>query len=214
LSLDQQAREQAFITALTTEHFALQSTRSATIGEANGRAAIYLSTVSSALVAFGFLAQLTSRLGPVVAAVLPVLLIVGEFTFVRLADTAIENVVSLQRIQRIHGYYRSVPEPEQFFPAPSVEEEMVAAVESTGVQRTPLGLLYTAASMIAAVNSVLGGAGLALLGGWLGGLGTWPAVVVGVTGTLLLYGLHLWYGVRRNAQVGLQPPPVRGRSRR
>ena len=65
--MDQQAREQAFITALTTEHFALQSTRSATIGEANGRAAIYLSTVSSALVAFGFLAQLTSRLGPLVA---------------------------------------------------------------------------------------------------------------------------------------------------
>ena len=34
--MDQQAREQASITALTTEHFALQSTRSATIGEANG----------------------------------------------------------------------------------------------------------------------------------------------------------------------------------
>ena len=52
--MEQQAREQAFITVLTTEHFVLQSTRSATIGEANGRAAIYLSTVSSALVAFGF----------------------------------------------------------------------------------------------------------------------------------------------------------------
>src|SRR5215212_9000609 len=34
-SMEQQAREQAFITALTTEHFVLQSTRSATIGEAN-----------------------------------------------------------------------------------------------------------------------------------------------------------------------------------
>ena len=143
---------------------------------------------------------------------LPALLIVGEFTFVRLADTAIENVVSLQRIQRIHGYYRSlVPEAEQFFQAPPVDEEMAAAVESTGVRRTPLGLLYTAASMIAAVNSVLGGAGLALLGGWPGGLGTGPAVVVGVA---VLYGLHLWYGMRRNAQVGLRPPPVRGRSRR
>jgi hypothetical protein len=95
-----------------TEHFVLQSKRSATIGEANRRAAVYLSTVSSALVAFGFLAQLSSRLGPVVAAVLPALLILGEFTFVRLADTAIEIVVSLHRIQRIHGYYRSlVPEP-------------------------------------------------------------------------------------------------------
>jgi hypothetical protein len=114
----------------------------------------------------------------------------GEFTFVRLADTAIKNVVSLQRIQRIHGYYRSlVPDADQFFQAPPIEEEM-AAVESTGVPRTPLGLLYTAASMISAVNSVLGGTGLALLGGRLGGLGPGPAVVVGVAGTLVLYGLH------------------------
>jgi hypothetical protein len=45
--MEQQAREQAFITALVTEHFALQSARSATIGEANGRAAIYLSAVSA-----------------------------------------------------------------------------------------------------------------------------------------------------------------------
>jgi hypothetical protein len=176
--------------------------------EANGRAAIYLSTVSSALVAFGFLAQVSGRLTPVVAAVLPALLILGEFTFVRLADTAIENVVSLQRIQRIHAYYRSlVPEAEQFFQA-TPDDEMTAAVESTGVPRTPLGLLYTAASMIAAVNSVLGGVGLALLCG-LGGLGPGPAVVVGVAGALALYGLHLWYGVRRNAQVGLRPPPLR-----
>jgi hypothetical protein len=51
-----------------TEHFVLQSKRSVTIGEANGRAAIYLSTVSSALVAFGFLAQLSSRAPPPAAA--------------------------------------------------------------------------------------------------------------------------------------------------
>jgi hypothetical protein len=51
-----------------TEHFVLQSKRSATIGEANGRAAVYLSTVSSALVAFGFLAQLSSRAPPPAAA--------------------------------------------------------------------------------------------------------------------------------------------------
>jgi hypothetical protein len=66
--MEQQAREQAFITALVTEHFVLQSARSATIGEANGRAAIFLSAVSSALVAFGFLAQVATGLEPFVAA--------------------------------------------------------------------------------------------------------------------------------------------------
>jgi hypothetical protein len=204
--MEQQAREQAFITALVTEHFVLQSARSATIGEANGRAAIYLSAVSSSLVAVGFLAQVATRLDPFVAAVLPALFILGEFTFVRLADTAIENLLALQRIQRIRGYYRSlVPEAEQFFEATAVDDEMAAAVASTGMRMTRMAALFTAASMIAAVNSILGGAGLALLAGRLGRLGAGPAAVVGVAGTLILYGLHLWYGQRRGAQVGFRP---------
>jgi hypothetical protein len=55
--MDEQARQQAFVTALVTEHFVQASARAATITESNGRAAIYLSAVSSGLVAFGFLAQ-------------------------------------------------------------------------------------------------------------------------------------------------------------
>jgi hypothetical protein len=55
--------------------------------------------------------------------------------------------------------------------------------------------------MIAAVNSILGGAGLALLGGRLGRLGSGMAVVVGVAGTLILFGLHLWYGFRPGCTV-------------
>ncbi|HEX2158482.1 MAG TPA: hypothetical protein VHS79_16115 [Actinomycetes bacterium] len=213
--MEQQAREQAFITALVTEHFVLQSARSATIGEANGRASIYLSAVSSALVAFGFLAQVETRLEPFVAAVLPALFILGEFTFVRLADTAIENLLALQQIQRIRGYYRSlVPEADQFFAAPAADDEMAAALASTGVRMTRLGILFTAGSMIAAINSILGGAGLALLTGQLRGLGAGPAVLVGVAGTLILYGLHLWYGQRRAAQVGLRAQLVRDRAHR
>ena len=213
--MEQQAREQAFMTALVTEHFVLQSARSATIGEANGRAAIYLSAVSSALVAFGFLAQVATHLDPFVAAVLPALFILGEFTFVRLADTAVENLVALQRIQRIHGYYRSlVPEADQFFDGPPADDEMAAAVASTGVRMTRVGILFTAGSMIAAINSILGGAGLALLAGRLGRLGSGPAVLVGVAGTLILYGLHLWYGRQRGAQVGLRSQLVRDRAHR
>jgi hypothetical protein len=147
--------------------------------------------------------------------VLPALFILGEFTFGRLVDTAIENLVSLQRIQRIHGYYHSlVPEAEQFFQATAVDEEMATALASTGVRMTRLGILFTAGSMIAAINSILGGAGLALLGGRLGGLRSGAAVVVGVAGTLVLYGLHLWYGQRRGAQVGLAPQLVRAHPRR
>jgi hypothetical protein len=88
--MDEPARQQAVVTALVTEHFVQAGARAATITESNGRAAIYLSAVSSGLVAFGFLAQGAGRLDPLVAAVLPALFILGIFTFVRLVQTSIE----------------------------------------------------------------------------------------------------------------------------
>jgi len=45
--MDEPTRQQAFVTALVTEHFVQGSARAATITESNGRAAIYLSAVSS-----------------------------------------------------------------------------------------------------------------------------------------------------------------------
>jgi hypothetical protein len=40
--MEQQAREQAFISALTTEQFVLQAARSANVGEMTGRGTIYM----------------------------------------------------------------------------------------------------------------------------------------------------------------------------
>lgn len=94
---------QAFMSALVTEHFVLQSARSATVSEAVGRAAVYLTCVSSSLVAFGFFAAATHRLAPVVATVLPALIILGVFTFVRLVETAVENVVTHQALPATPG---------------------------------------------------------------------------------------------------------------
>ena len=74
---------QAFMSALVTEHFVLQSARSTTTSKAVGRSAVYLTCVSSSLVAFGFFAAATHRLAPLLATVLPALLILGIFTFVR-----------------------------------------------------------------------------------------------------------------------------------
>src|SRR5215469_474095 len=80
---------QAFMSALVTEHFVLQSARSTTVSEAVGRSAVYLTCVSSAVVAFGFFAAATHRLAPVAAAVLPALIVLGVFTFVRLVETLV-----------------------------------------------------------------------------------------------------------------------------
>jgi hypothetical protein len=104
--VDQKTREQAFINALVTEHFVLQSARGALVGEMVGRGSIYLSAVSSALIAFGFLAQVGIRLDLFAAAVLPALFILGELTFVALLRNSLQNIEFLRRMQRIRGYYR------------------------------------------------------------------------------------------------------------
>ena len=42
-------RQRQLLQALTTEHFTLQTARAATIADSNGRSALYLATVSSAV---------------------------------------------------------------------------------------------------------------------------------------------------------------------
>jgi hypothetical protein len=154
---------QAFITALVTEHFVLQSARSATVSEAVGRSAVYLTSVSSALIAFGFFAQTTHRLAPVVATVLPALIILGIFTFVRLVETSIEDVVLRRRIEAIRLYYaRLDPAAVAFFAAPGTTG-FAAALASTGMRASWTEMLFTSAGMIAAVTSILAGAGAGLL---------------------------------------------------
>jgi hypothetical protein len=78
-----------------------------------------MGAVSSVLIALGFLAQVVTRLDPFVAALLPALFVLGELTFAALVRNTIENLVLLEQMQRIRGYYRGlVPEASQFFDRP------------------------------------------------------------------------------------------------
>jgi hypothetical protein len=207
--MEQQAREQAFITAVQTEHFSLQSARNAVISETTGRGMAYLSAVSSSLIAFGFIAQVAGLLNPVVAAILPAILVLGEFTFIALLQNTMENLVYLRRIERIHSYYRVLtPEAERFF-GPEAHDWLAAAGATIGLKASPFGILMTGASVVAAVNSILAGVGLALLGAHLTGLPIGALVAAGVTGALLLFGLHQLYGDRRIARLRVFHPTGR-----
>ena len=86
--MDEQARRTAFMSALVTEHFVLQSVASTTVGEAGSRASLYVFSLSSSLVAMGFTAE-TDAFPTLVAAVLPALFVLGWFTVVRLVDTSV-----------------------------------------------------------------------------------------------------------------------------
>ena len=51
---DGKATREQVLQFMTTEHFTLQTAKSATVAEANGRSTLFLSTVSSAVVALAF----------------------------------------------------------------------------------------------------------------------------------------------------------------
>ena len=205
--MEQETREQFFINALVTEHFVLQSARGALVGEMVGRGSIYLGAVSSGLIAFGFVAQSGLHLAPFVAAVLPALFILGELTFLALLRDSLQNLEFLRRMQKIRGYYRGlVPEAGEFFDAVGQDRELAAEMATVGLGRGPAALLFTGASTIAAVNSILGGVGVALFIARVARLDDGAVAAVGVLAAAFLYGLHLLYQYRRGSSaVPAQP---------
>jgi len=62
--MDEKERRSAFLSALTTEHFVLQTAASATVSESAARASIYILALSSTLVAMGFASQSREAFGP------------------------------------------------------------------------------------------------------------------------------------------------------
>lgn len=193
------------MTALVTEHFALQGTRGQTNAEMTGRAALYLATVSSTLIALGFVARDRSAFVPFAAAVIPSLLILGEFTFIRLVAASIEDLQYLYAIQQIRSYYRSlVPGGLTFFADITIGNPKLAATHAMGMSQSPLNVVFTAGGMIAAINSILAGIGIALIVRDAG-LVIAIAASCGAITALVIYGLHLRWALSRYA-AGLAVP--------
>jgi hypothetical protein len=165
--MDDKERQSAFISALTTEHFVLQTAMNATTSEAGTRASLYILSLSSSLVAMGFASRAPEIFVPFVAIVLPALFLLGVFTVVRLVDSNLESMQFLTGIARIRGYYRTLtPEAADHFAAGSGRWP-----ETRAMPALRLGLLVafitTTASMVAFINSIVAGVGVALLAGYL-----------------------------------------------
>jgi hypothetical protein len=152
----------AAITFLTTEHFALQGARAATIAESTGRANMFLATVSGGLVALGLVAT-ASRLGAAFygfgLVLLPTLAFVGFVTFGRTLQSSIEDSEYARRIALLRGYY--------FEHAPEISDYMlrVAHAERLVMQRVPGDRFQgyrTIAGMVAVITAVLAGSTAAL----------------------------------------------------
>jgi hypothetical protein len=184
------------MSALVTEHFVLQSAASATISESGSRVTIYLSSLSSGLVAIGFASSSPHALTALAFTVLPTVFVLGCFTVVRLIDTSVANIISLQRMERIRRYYASITSwAAGYFEADD------SVTGDHGVRYSRWSFLFTMASMVILVNSVLGGATITLACTLAAGTSVPAATAVGIVAGLLLLALGLFYEHRRLTPV-------------
>jgi hypothetical protein len=184
-------RAGAFYSALMNEHFVLESARGITVSEASSRATLYLTTLSSSLVAFGFLAQTGYALGFLMV-VIPVIFLLGLFSYERLVEISLEDVAALEAIQRIRAVYAStLPGAARYFPRPTGPHgpnEMLPI----GRRQSWVGVFFTTATVIAVVNSMVAGAGVAILVVQATSQST-PSILIGLGTAALLAVLHGLY---------------------
>ena len=191
--MDEPAQQPALLSALTTEHFVLQTANNSTYAEASARSTLYVMALSSSLVALGFVASASEVVIPFAAIVLPAVFVLGIFTIARLVETALESMHCLHGIARIRGYYRTLgPEAAHHF---SPENGRWPEVESPSLRLgTAFAFFGTTASMIAVINNVVAGVGIALLTRSLSpSASTWVLVCAGIAGTLILTWLFYTY---------------------
>ena len=161
---DPLARQLA-LTALTTEHFNLQTARMGTIAEANGRSTLYLGALSSAVIAVAFVGQ-ANQLGDTfylfALTLLPPVFLLGVFTYLRLVQTSIEDMVYTAGVVSDPPVLPGPgPAAVPFFPP--TDPQGITKLERIGVVPTgPLQMLLTAASMVACINAIVGGVAVAL----------------------------------------------------
>jgi len=163
------------VTIMTTEHYNLQTGRSMTIAEANGRSSLFVGAVSSGLIALAFVGQI-SQLGRAFyvfsLVVLPTLFFMGLITFERVMQAGAVDVIYASGINRIrhlylayapqmHPYFIHSTQSDPYFMLSSPNDQ--EAVGHEAMQPPWWQVFLSTAGMIAVINSVLAGSFVGLL---------------------------------------------------
>jgi hypothetical protein len=201
---------QALLTTLTTEHFALQSSRGSTISESSARAAMYLGSLSASLVSLGFVAQIsatgdTFRVFALV--VLPTLFVLGVFTFVRLVESSVEDIFYGRAINRIRSYYLELVGPEARYFMLVPYDDALGVLRNMGLTPSKWQMYFTSASAIAVVNSVVGGSALAIACWVAFDASLAVSAIVGTLVAVVLVAAHLRWS-RRRLERGVPTEPL------
>jgi len=160
--MEAEANDGGLLSAMTTEHFVLQTANSSTYAEASARSSLYVMALSSSLVAIGILSSSSQFALLFTAVILPSVFVLGLFTVARLVETSLESMHYLTGIARIRAYYRTLgPEAARHF---AIESGRWLEIASLAMRHgSAITFIKTTASMIAVTNNVVAGAGMALL---------------------------------------------------
>ena len=204
LPAGQPERQQAFMQALTTEHFTLQTARAVAVSEGNGRTALYVGALSSTLVALALVAQ-RSPLGEVFYAValtvLPAVLFLGLVTYVRVLQSSIEDIVYARAINRIRHYYTEIDPSQAHYFLLSGRDDVRGALANMYVRDSWTQFLFTMPSAVAVINALLAGVTVALALMTTIGTPLPVTVLAGMAFGTAALALHLAYQVRRFATM-------------
>lgn len=158
-------REQQLLSVLTTEHFALQGARAQTLTESASRATVYVGSVSSSLVALGFIGQISEVGAPFevfALIVLPTLYVLGIVTHIRLVECGVEDVRYGMAINRIRGYYRELAGDHARLFLLAAHDDPRGVFENAGVPAGRRPQIFSFATVVAAINSVVGGSAVGI----------------------------------------------------
>ncbi len=188
------------VSFMTTEHFVLQGYRGMTINESNGRAGLFLSSLSSALVALGFAAT-ASNFGQSFSVfallILPPLAFLGFITFQRTIQSGIDDALYSRGINRIrHFYVEMVPEITPYLIRPEFDDRMTAIL-ARSQRRVQWQSFLTIASVVGVMNSAVIGAAVGIFVNLPDRPDLPFALVVGVSVSFVAALAHAAYQIRQ-----------------
>lgn len=210
---DTKKPDAALLSAMTTEHFIMQTAISTTAGESMSRATVYIMALSSSLLALGFAVDTEGAFGPFLVCLLPAIFLLGIFTVLRMVDVATESMQAYIAIARIRAFYRTLgPEAAHHF---AVEHGRWPEGKYVPGLRIGLfaGYMTSAAMMIATMNAMVGGAGITFLALWLGTafpLALICGVAAGAAFLLLFFLYQRWriHELAKAAEAGISGLPI------
>jgi hypothetical protein len=197
------------VSIMTTEHYNLQSGRSMTISEANGRSSLFVGAVSSGLVALALVGQIShleTAFFVFSLVVILTLFFMGLITFERVLQAGSADIVYARGINRIrHLYLEYAPQMQPYFIL-STHDDQEGTLGQEAMQTSWWQVfLSMAGGMIAVINSVLAGGFVGLLLAAFT-LPLWVTTSAGVVTFLVSVGLHQRYQWRQWLRLGRNLP--------